>query len=101
MIDQNCFVLCWNDHGLECVIDVNQEHSEATLQALQGQKFQSLDSKITVLMLRTRFNSHRNYEIYSVLTDPSITVKMLVQMFETDSNAAAELVRSHGIKIHQ
>ena len=50
--------------------------------------------------LRARFNAQRHYEIYAIGVDGSITQEDIVDMFRTDPQYAADLIRSRGEKIY-
>jgi hypothetical protein len=54
---------------------------------------------ITPMMLRARVNHQRNYEIYTLRTTSDIDVHDLRQMFESDPQHAADLIRVRGNKL--
>jgi hypothetical protein len=50
--------------------------------------------------LRAQYNTHRHYEIYAIGVDGSITQEDIVDMFKTDPQCAADLIRTRGEKIY-
>jgi hypothetical protein len=50
--------------------------------------------------LRARLNSQRHYEIYAIGVDGSITKEDLVEMFKTDPQYAADLIRARGEQLY-
>lgn len=97
------FLLMWDCYGLETVADYT-EYSQAKMwQTLQGVKDDPHDAfnapsfpSLNALMMRARYNSQRNYEIYAVEAQEGITREDLIQMFEDSPQHAAELIRERG-----
>lgn len=97
----NIFILSWDQLGLEACIDVttmekaqvwdilkNETHSNKIGHILQG------------MMLRARANSQRHYEIYVMQIESGITEDDVRDMFESDPQGSADLVRERGNKIY-
>lgn len=110
----NCFLLSWDMHGLESVIDVTewerrseQADKERIWGVLSSEDAadpgnpveRNLHQVVTAILLRARVNSQRHYEVYTVHTDAGITANDMKQMFEDSPQAMADLVRERGKKL--
>jgi hypothetical protein len=51
------------------------------------------------MILRGRANSQRHYELYAIDCDENISEDDFKQWFDTAPQAAADLIRSRGLKI--
>jgi len=114
-IKQNrLFLLSWDIHGLESLIDLT------TLESLRVQEEQmrllailshpeakdpgdrtgaALNRTIQCILLRARVNSQRFYEVYTIQVDPSITEQHMWQLFNDSPQQAADLIRERGNKL--
>lgn len=101
------FILSWDQLGLESVIDATSIDQAEMWDILKqqvpdyqkGRNYQ-LNDIVNALMMRARFNSHRHYEIYSVIVDDEITEEDVRQLFEQDPQGSADLIRTRGKKIY-
>jgi cell division ATPase FtsA len=50
--------------------------------------------------MRAQANTQRHYEIYAIGVDGSITQDDIAEMFRTDPQYAADLIRAQGEKIY-
>jgi hypothetical protein len=50
--------------------------------------------------MRAQYNPQRHYEIYAIGVDSSITQEDIRDMFETDPQYAADLIRARGERIY-
>ncbi len=100
--EANIFILAWDMYGLESCINATELDREKTFAILSNKDYrgQELGTIINHLTLRARFNTQRHYEIYSIAVDPSITQQDLVEQFDKDPQAMADLIRARGNKIH-
>lgn len=96
----NVFLLSWDNTGLESVINVTQIEKEQAWSALQDKPGPKLNSLVSSLILRARYNSQRHYEIYTVTVEDSINEDDLRTMFDNDPQGSADLVRVRGNKIY-
>jgi hypothetical protein len=91
------FLLMWCNEGLEYVCDIT-----ATQQRRMWTKLSEATNdpgsvpNINHLALRARYNPQRHYEIYLVEAGIGITEDHIRDMFESDPQASADLIRSHG-----
>jgi len=100
----NAYLVYWCSEGLESVVPITQyEHidTENTFRILSNQDpiRNPMYSIIQMMILRGRVNGQRHYELYAIDCDKTITKENLEQMFEDDPQAAADLIRSQGVKV--
>jgi len=100
MQEGNLFLLSWDMLGIEAVINITDIEKEATWNALQDQPGPRLSSIVNSVMMRARMNSQRHYEVYTVTMESSITEDDVKEMFETNSQGMAELIRERGRKVY-
>ena len=98
------FLCVWDCNGIESVIDITEfeyEDDNNLLEMIKTCKPQpsKFGSIITSLLLRARYNSQRNYEIYAVAVTDGITDKDIFEMFENNPQGSADLIRERGVKI--
>jgi hypothetical protein len=95
------FLVMWDCNGLEVVVDITEDEQARVWAALKGQEVQSQLPNLNHLMLRARYNSQRNYEIYIVEATEGITAKDIEEMFENSPQAGADAIRRLGQSIWQ
>jgi hypothetical protein len=93
------FVVMWDCNGLEVVADITEDEQTRVWAALKGQKVESRLPNLNHLMLRARYNSQRNYEIYIVEATEGITAKDIEDMFESSPQASADTIRRLGHRL--
>ena len=99
------FLCVWDCCVIEAVIDISEFENEEDQRLLEmiatskpvPSRFGQLLSK---LMLRARFNSHRNYEIYAIEATDGITEENIFEMFANNPQQSANLLRENGVKIY-
>ena len=93
------FLVMWDCNGLEVVADITEDEQTRVWAALKGQTVQSQLPNLNHLMLRARYNSQRNYEIYIVEATEGITAKDIEDMFEASPQAGADVIRRLGHRV--
>ena len=99
----NAFLLMWNQYGLEgckAITEYEQLDKENVVRILKGHNTQRnpLDGILRSWVLRSRFNPHRNYEVWAIdCSDPHITEEDWYKWFDANPQHAADLVRSKGV----
>jgi len=93
------FLVMWDCNGLEVVADITEDEQARVWAALKDQEVQSRLPNLNHLMLRARYNSQRNYEIYMVEATEGITAKDIEEMFENSPQAGADAIRRLGQSI--
>ena len=100
----NAYLVYWCSEGLESVVPISEYEPidiENTFRILNDEEpvRNPMNGIIQMMMLRARVNGQRHYELYAIDCVESITKEDLEQMFEDDPQAAADLIRSRGLKI--
>lgn len=100
----NAYLVYWCNEGLESVVPITQYEPidvENTFRILNNQEpvRNPMNSIIQMMMLRGRMNGQRHYELYAIDCVDGITKQDIEQMFEDNSQTAADLIRSRGVKI--
>lgn len=90
------FLVVWDCYGLETIADYT-EYSQGKMWAeLQDEQYHSSFPSLNSLIMRARYNSQRNYEIYAVEANDGITQEDLIAMFKDSPQTAAEIIRDRG-----
>lgn len=93
----NTYVLMWDLHGLEQIVDAGSMQADGLFNQLRGEPSNQLGSRLFMMTMRARFNPQRNYEIYAVRTTEDIGEDDLRDMFLDDPQGAADCIRSRGV----
>jgi len=93
------FVVMWDCNGLEAIGEII-DPAFKTWAVIANQPVPRENFNLEHWKLRARFNAQRHYEIYAIGVDGSITQEDIVDMFRTDPQYAADLIRSRGEKIY-
>lgn len=99
----HCIVM-WCSEGLECIIPIDMDKLSdggdmlAKLEGVKNEYPRKINQTLSMLSLRARMNSQRNYEIYKLETD-GITKETLEQCFEDNPQGIVNLIREKGVKI--
>lgn len=96
------YLIVWDMYGLELAINMDGCVSKRVEAALLGKEHKEvdLDHLVQRSLLRARFNSHRNYEIYAIGMPAGTTEDDVVDMFERSPQAMADLIRRKGLRLH-
>jgi hypothetical protein len=100
MSDGNIFLLSWDIHGIEAVINISEIEKDATWALLQDKPGPRLNGIVNSVMMRARMNSQRHYEVYSVTMSEDITEQDVRDMFEANPQGMADLIRERGHKMY-
>jgi len=93
------FCVMWDCNGLEAVGEII-DPAMKTWAVLAKRPVPREDFNIQHWQLRARYNSQRCYEIYAIGVDGTITQEDIRDMFETDPQYTADLIRARGEKIY-
>ncbi len=101
----NAYLVYWCSEGLESVVPITEyEHIDAenTFRILNDQDpvRNPINGIIQMMMIRGQVNNQRHYELYAIDCDEGITKEDFEHWFESNPQAAADLVRSKGVKIY-
>ena len=93
------FCVMWDCNGLESIGEI-VDPALKTWAVLANKPVPREDFNIEHWKLRARYNTQRCYEIYAIGVDGSITQEDLAEMFKTDPQYAADLIRARGERIY-
>ena len=111
----NVFLLSWDMTGLETVLDLTtlerlrvEEEKIRMMQILSDpeardpgdQTGAALNRAVQGILLRARVNSQRHYEVYTIQTDASVNERDMWELFTSNPQHAAELIRERGNKLY-
>jgi hypothetical protein len=97
----NLFLVSWDCTGLEAVINITDYEKETTWATLRDEDPPAkLGSIVNHLMLRAKANSQRHYEIYTMQVQEGIADEDIREMFNSDPQGSADLIRDRGNKIY-
>jgi len=93
------FCVMWDCHGLEAIGEV-VDPALKIWAVLANKPVPREDFNLMHWQMRAQYNTQRYYEIYAIGVDGSITQEDIVDMFETDPQYAADLIRARGERIY-
>lgn len=111
----NVFLLSWDMTGLETVLDLTTleklRHEEEKIRMMQilsdpeardpgDQTGAALNRAVQGILLRARVNSQRHYEVYTIQTDAGISERDMWELFTSNPQHAAELIRERGNQLY-
>lgn len=97
----NIFLLSWDMLGIDSVFNITEIDKAASWATLQDLKpHHNLNSIVTAVLLRARYNTQRHYEVYSVTMSEDITEQDVRDMFEANPQGMADLIRERGHKMY-
>ena len=111
----NVFLLSWDMTGLETVLDLTtlerlrvEEEKIRMMQILSDpeardpgdQTGAALNRAVQGILLRARVNSQRHYEVYTIQTDASVNERDMWELFTSNPQHAAELIRERGNQLY-
>ena len=91
------FLLMWDMHGLEKLINVTAAEQEIIVSALKGEPI-GWTNPLQGMLLRARLNSHRHYEIY--LFESEMDEVSISDIFENDPQVIVDVIRHNGMKLY-
>lgn len=90
------FLAMWDCLGFETIIDVTEREQAAVWDKLQGKEAE-VSIPFNAMMLRARFNTQRNPEIYSFNSD--VDLETLIKFSESCPQELVNKIRKHGKKL--
>jgi hypothetical protein len=100
-MSEKYFLVGIGNDGLEIVYDMTDENptgEKALMDVLAGET--RAGSRLPFIMLRCRFNSHRDIKLKAFKTEADITEKDLWEMFEKSEDSFVEMVNRVGVNIN-
>ena len=102
------FIVSWDCNGFECIEDITAEHPDTwakahlfdTIKNVKPPEASPIMHQISAMLLRARFNSQRNYEIYVFTAQDSVDEESVREWALTQPQAAADWIRlNHTTKL--
>jgi hypothetical protein len=89
----------WDMYGLEFCQDITVVEKRNMISALKGQPLER-PFNLNALLLRAKFNSQRNYEIYTMTVEQGIKETDVRSWFDSDPQEAVNQIRARGRKLY-
>lgn len=93
------FLFMWDMYGLEFCQDITAVEKRNMMNALKGERLDR-PFNLNAMLLRARFNSQRNYEIYTMTVEQGIKEPDVVAWFEANPQEAVNQIRTRGRKLY-
>lgn len=90
----------WDIYGLEFCQDITAIEHRNMIAALKGER-QERPFNLNNLLLRSRLNSQRNYEIYTMTVEPGIDETDVIAWFKSNPQEAVNQIRARGREIYK
>ncbi len=102
------FLISFDCNGLECLQDITEFHPDnwdknQLMGIMMGKKYKPapIHQQISQMIMRARFNTQRNYEIYIQQADDDISAKDFASAFNDNPQFWADHVRTyHSVKLY-
>jgi hypothetical protein len=89
----------WDMYGLEFCQDVTKVENRNMMKALKNEKLER-PFNLNALLLRARFNTQRNYEIYTMTVEQGIEEQDVIDWFKSNPQEAVNQIRARGRKLY-
>jgi hypothetical protein len=89
----------WDMYGLEFCQDVTAVEKRNMIKALKGEQLER-PVNLNAMLLRARFNTQRNYEIYTMTVEQGITEEEVKEWFDANPQYAVDQIRARGRKLY-
>lgn len=102
----NAFLFSWNMHGIESIVPITQyEFFEENnlikiLSEKEAEKRNPLNSIIQQLLLRARFNTQRQYEVYAIDCPEEMDEVFWYKQWDDFPQETAETIRERGHRLY-
>ena len=93
------FLFMWDMYGLEYCQDITAVEKRNMIKALKGEQLERA-LNLNAMFLRARFNTQRNYEIYTMTVEQGITEEEVTEWFDSDPQNAVDQIRQRGRKLY-
>ena len=94
------FLFMWDMFGLEFCQDVTAVEKRNMIKALKNEPLER-PFNLNALLLRAKFNSHRNYEVYTMTVEQGITEEEVKEWFINNPQEAVNQIRARGRAIYK
>ncbi len=93
------FLFMWDMYGLEFCQDVTKVEKRNMMKALKNEQLER-PFNLNALLLRARYNTQRNYEIYTMTVEQGITEEEVTEWFNSDPQYAVDQIRARGRRLY-
>lgn len=93
------YLIMWDELGLDSICDITSIEEQNVLAVLSEGKQIKPTEMLQSFLLRARFNGHRNYEVYSIRIEDSISANDIKQFFTDNPKAITELIKQRGVDL--
>lgn len=98
------FLAFWSREGFEAIEDITkyedwEKNQLFDIIADKGKKACPMNSMISYMKLRMRFNPQREYEIYAFMSNPDINLSNIKDWADRDPQSLVNWIRENGVKI--
>jgi hypothetical protein len=93
------FLFMWDMYGLEFCQDITKVEKRNMIKALKNEQLER-PFNLHALLLRARFNSQRNYEVYTMTVEQGITEEEVKEWFDDNPQYAVDQIRARGRKLY-
>jgi hypothetical protein len=88
-------IVMWSSNGLESVIDATGADKKMMWATLKEDVHIDV-FRLNAMVLRARFDSHQDCEIYAVDVDYETSVEEFKDLFSNDTNGSINLIKENG-----
>lgn len=102
------YLAMWDMNGLECVIDVTKHlkevknHEKKVIwEVLKDENFKDIGPPkipLNMMILRARYNSQRQYEIYEFMS--AMDIDEIKKVFQVSPQSIVDWIRKNGHKVY-
>lgn len=94
------FLFMWDMYGLEFCQDITAVEKRNMIKALKNEQLER-PFNLNALLLRAKFNSQRNYEVYTMTVNKGITEDEVKEWFNNNPQEAVDQIRERGRVIYR
>ncbi len=104
-LNTNAYIFAWDQQGIESIIPITEYEEwdrDNTMRILKNEPTERnpLWSILQNLILRAKANGQRHYEIYSIDCAFAIDEQEWRDIWATDPQGTADLIRNRGVKVY-
>lgn len=104
MSTNNYYLAFWSRTGFEAIEDITKyqdwdKNQLFNIIADKGKQACPMNSMITYMKLRMRYNPQREYELYAFMSDPEIDLAALKEWADNDPQGMVNWIRANGVKV--
>lgn len=89
----NVFVVSFSQEGIEAIVNLTAIDEQFILDKMAGVVSRSVNSILSMMETRARFNGHRKMEVWLVKLSDDFTEESLLEWADTDPQGIADMAR--------